>query len=117
MIIVGIAPILVSILLIWSVEAAARGSLRRNGWVGLRFGSFMDSEEAWQAGHTAGRVYIWVGCLLLGAGGILAIALPVSDTVRGNVILAAFVAMFAAVAGASIVGNRAASNVTLSGDR
>jgi len=113
MIIAGVAPILVSVLLIWSVEAAARGTLRRNGWIGLRFGSFMDSEEAWRAGHAAGRTYIWIGCLLLATGGVMTIALPASETARGDIILGAFLALFAAVAAASVVGNRAASRADI----
>jgi len=108
MVIVGIVPLLASILLIWSVEAAARGRLGRNGWIGLRFGALMDSETAWRSGHAAARLPMWAGCLALAAGGVLAIALPVDDAVRGNIILASFCILFAALAIAALLGNRAA---------
>jgi len=108
MVIVGIVPLLTGIPLIWSVEAAARGRLGRNGWIGLRFGALMESEAAWRSGHAAARLPMWVGGLALAAGGMLAIALPVDDAVRGNIILASFCLLFAAVAIAALLGNRAA---------
>lgn len=60
-----------------SIEAAARGRLGVNSLIGLRISSVMSSDEAWQRGHAAARIPVWLASGGATVAAIVSIALPV----------------------------------------
>ncbi len=44
-------------------EAARRGRLRRNNWVGIRTAAVMRSEAAWLSGHRAAAPWLFLAAL------------------------------------------------------
>jgi uncharacterized membrane protein len=59
--------IVLSILVIWWARACARGTLKRNPWVGYRTPLIMSSDQVWVAAHRAAAPLM----LVAGIGGIV----------------------------------------------
>ena len=95
---------LAAILIVGVNEAAARGRLGINPLAGIRLGSLMFSERAWQEGHRAARVpMIFSGAVLFLSGlGLLLLPLPESAlstaTLVGTVVAVALLIVGASAA-------------------
>lgn len=91
---------------------SARGTLRRNRWVGIRTRATMASDAAWAAAHRAAAAPTAVGGAVLVAGGI---AIPfVTNDDRGvaGAGLAIAILGVSIVGFAAVVGVRAARRAT-----
>ncbi|QIZ99356.1 SdpI family protein [Leifsonia sp. PS1209] len=75
MIFVAVIIILGSVVVVVSIEAAARGRLGINSLVGLRVPSVMSSDEAWRRGHAAARIPVWIGASGATVGALVSLAL------------------------------------------
>lgn len=101
--------ILLAGLLIAGTGIAARaGRLPRNGWVGIRIASTLQSDAAWQAGHRAGAVAMIIGGFAAMACAVVAMWVPSEDAAFGWVLGGAF-AMLAFVLVAAVLAHRAAT--------
>lgn len=67
-----VVAIVVTLGVVWMTFAAARGSLKANGLVGIRTTATQQSETAWQAGHKAALPFvIWGGFVVVIAGALM----------------------------------------------
>lgn len=96
------------------VVAAAEGRLRPNQLAGLRTTATLSSEEAWRAGHAAGRRVTGQAALgsalLAGVAGVLAVVDGASDVGVGLVLTSAGV-LLAGVVTSGVQAHRAAREV------
>ncbi|AWB86067.1 SdpI family protein [Mycetocola zhujimingii] len=102
-----------AVLIVFVSESAARGHLGMNGMMGLRFGSLMSSDDAWEAGHRAARVPINIGAGVLFLAGILVIVMPLSDTAKGITVGVSMGIMLLLIAAGAFAASRAADRVVL----
>ncbi|MCO1337401.1 hypothetical protein BJH93_00580 [Kocuria polaris] len=68
----AVVLMLVGCLLLWAGKSAAQGNIGRNRAIGIRTRWTLASDEAWEAGHQAGRRGLKIGSLGLVSGAILA---------------------------------------------
>lgn len=96
------------------VVAAAEGRLRSNALAGMRTTATRSSEEAWRAGHAAGRraaeVTAVVSAVPAVAAGVLAVVGGFTDVVGGLVLAGAGV-LLAGVVASGVRADRAAREV------
>ncbi|QNE37378.1 SdpI family protein [Leifsonia shinshuensis] len=109
MIFVSLIVIASSLAAIVSIEAAARGRLGINSLIGLRVSSVMSSDEAWQRGHAAARVPVWIGASGAVAGSLISIVLP--ESARGVGQTASTTILLLGVIVGGIIASRAARGV------
>ena len=103
MIVSGIVFILGGILVAAVSEAAARGRLGINSVAGIRTRAVMMSDEAWIAGHRAGRIPMALAGLVMFLTGAAVLALrPDEDTTGPLVLAAAAVAVVLVLIGAAV---------------
>lgn len=55
---------------------AARGTVRRNFFLGIRMPQLQRSDEAWRAGHAAAAPPAWVGFALAALCAVVGVGLP-----------------------------------------
>ena len=111
MLVAAVILMLAAILIVGVNEAAARGRLGINPLAGIRLGSLMYSERAWQEGHRAARVpMIFAGAVLFLSGlALLVLHLPES-TLSTTTIVGTVVAVALVIVGA-LLAKRAADRV------
>lgn len=109
MIFVSLVVIASSLAAIVSIEAAARGRLGINSLIGLRVSSVMSSDEAWQRGHAAARIPVWIGAGGAVVGSVISIVLP--ESVRSEGQTASTVVLVLGVVVGGIFASRAARAV------
>jgi len=109
MIFVSLIVIASSLAATVSIEAAARGHLGINSLIGLRVSSVMSSDEAWQRGHAAARVPVWIGAGGAVAGSLISIVLP--ESVRGVGKTASTTILLLGVVVGGVIASRAARAV------
>lgn len=101
-------------LLIWLAGAAASGKLKRNQIAGIRTSKTLVSDEAWLAAHKRAKVpTLWAGVAAL-VGGVAAVV-PISLPMLMVTILITTGFMLGLVIYGTVVGGRAADEVTKGG--
>lgn len=71
----GLSLVMVGALLWWLAQVGQTGKLPRNGVVGIRTASTMQSDAAWEAGHRAAAPAVRYLALAQMLGGVLTLAL------------------------------------------
>lgn len=105
---------ILGVLILWVTRAGAKGSLKRNGWVGVRTRSTMASDVGWVAGHRAATpVSIAIALLVFVADVVLAAAIVRNwSTAAVTVVsLGSVAAMLLLLGLAAVKAEHAAKNV------
>lgn len=89
-IITGLVLLLVGLLLCSLAHRAAKGSLKRNPWAGIRIPSTMASEAAWDAGHRAAVLPMLVSGVGPTLAGALLLTRPSGGTALTVIALSSF---------------------------
>jgi len=113
MLISAVVLMLAAILIVAVNEAAARGRLGINGIAGIRLGSLMVSERAWQEGHRAARVPMIAAGAVLFFSGLALLALPLPESTLSTTTIVGTVVAVALVLVAAFVAKRAADRVLI----
>jgi hypothetical protein len=111
MLIAAVVLMLAAILIVGVNEAAARGRLGINPLAGIRLGSLMYSERAWQEGHRAARVPMIAAGAVLFLSGLALFVLPLPESRLSTTTIVGTVVAVALVVVGGFLAKRAADRV------
>ena len=109
MIFASFLVILGSIVVVASIEAAARGRLGVNSLIGIRIPSVMSSDEAWRRGHGAARIPVWIGACAAMVAGLVSLA--IDEGARGAAVSVGSTLLLIGVTTGGFFASRAAATV------
>ncbi|ROQ40081.1 SdpI/YhfL family protein [Frondihabitans sp. PhB188] len=106
MIVAAIVLFVFAAVVMGTTVLAAAGVVKLNGAVGIRIGHFLDSQDAWEAGHLKALLPVTVGGLVAVAGGLVAL----QPAPSAGLVVVAYVLLFAFLTWGIVRGNAAAAD-------
>ncbi|MEL4505734.1 SdpI family protein [Luteococcus sp. H138] len=111
---ISLTDVICGVLMVVLGWMGAHGTLKRNGWAGIRVPATMKSDEAWRVAHAASSGWLiasGVVCLVVGLAVLALVASGLSANAGNLIGLAGIGAMTVLVIVGAVVGIRAANRV------